>query len=81
MDLGKIKANSGRDMNKAQYKAQLSTSQTSEERFETMMRTMERMMERVALDNRPNPRDQDDSPPINPGRPTIPQIRQREKRN
>jgi hypothetical protein len=81
MASGKIKANSGRDMNKAQDKAQPSTSQTSEERFETMMRTMERMMERMALDNRPNPREQADIPPRNLRRPTIPQIRQREQRN
>jgi hypothetical protein len=81
MDLGKIKANSGRDMIKDQEKAQPSTSQTVEERFETMMRTMERMMERMALDNRPNPREQADGPPRNPRRPGIPQIRQREQRN
>jgi hypothetical protein len=66
MASGKIKSNSGRDMNKTQDKAQPSTSQTSEERFETMMRTMERMMERMALGNRPNPREQADGPPRNP---------------
>jgi hypothetical protein len=66
MASGKIKANSGRDMKKAQDKAQPSTSQTSEERFEMMMRTMEKMMERMALDNRPNPREQADGPPRNP---------------
>jgi hypothetical protein len=81
MASGKIKAKSGRDMNKTQEKAQPSTSQTSEERFEAMMRTMERMMERMALDNRPKPREQVDGPPRNLRRPEIPQIRQREQRN
>jgi hypothetical protein len=57
MASGKIKSNSGRDMNRTQDKAQPSTSQTSEERFEAMMRNMERMMERMALGNRPNPRE------------------------
>ena len=52
-----------------------------EERFETMMRTMEMMMEMMDLDNKPNPREHDDIPPINLRRPTIPQIRQREQRN
>jgi hypothetical protein len=81
MASGKMKSKSVRDMNKAQDKAQPSTSQTSEERFEMMMRTMEIMMERMALDNRPNPREQADGPPRNPRRPTIPQIRKREQRN
>jgi hypothetical protein len=81
MASGKIKDNSGKDMDKTQEKAQPSTSQTSEERFEAMMRTMERMMEIMALDSRPNPREQVDGPPINLRRPTIPQIRQREQRN
>jgi hypothetical protein len=45
MDLGKIKADSGRDMNKMQDKARPSTSHTLEERFEAMMRNMERMIE------------------------------------
>jgi hypothetical protein len=58
MASGKIKVNSGRDINKTQDKAQPSTLQTSEERFEAMMRNMERMMERMALGNKANPREQ-----------------------
>jgi hypothetical protein len=81
MDSGKIKANSGRDMNITQDKSQPLTSQTSEERFEAMMINMERMMERMVMGNRPNPREQADGPPINPRRPAIPHIRQREQRN
>jgi len=56
MASGKMKTNSGRDINKTKEKEQPSTSQTSEERFEAMVRNMERMMERMALDNRPRPR-------------------------
>jgi hypothetical protein len=81
MASGKMKTNSGRDINRTQDKAQPSTSQTSEERFEAMMRNMERMMERMTLGNRSNPREQVDGPPRNLRRPEIPQIRQREKRN
>jgi hypothetical protein len=81
MASGKMKANSGRNINRTQDKAQTSTSQTPEERFEAMMRNMERMMERMTLGNRPNPREQADGPPRNPRRPVIPQIRQREQRN
>jgi hypothetical protein len=65
MALGKMKADSDRNMGKTQDKAQTSTSQTSEERFEAMMRNMERMMERMALGNRPNPREQVSGPPTN----------------
>jgi len=70
--LNLLKANSCRDMRKNQDKAQPSISQTSQERFETMMRTMERMMEIMALNNRPNPREQADGPPKNPRGPVIP---------
>ena len=77
----KMKANVGRDTNKAQYKAQPSTSQTSEERFETMMINMERMMERMALGNKPNPREQVDGPHRNSRILSILQIRHRDPRN
>jgi hypothetical protein len=46
-----------------------------------MMNTMEKRMERMSLDNNPNTREQDDVPPRNKRRPTVPQIRQRDQRN